>query len=385
MPSWCYFLGFTWGQSAVGQHFQALAEELTDRGERVLALTGGCNRSIENPNGSLIVRTWPSPRPTHMRDAKFLAELIRRHHPKCFVSNFGADNVMVLVGWLTGVPVRVAWYHTLQQQIAQDSEHPAWVRNIQRLRKRLVYHAATHLATNSLAACRDLQHAFGVPLQKCTIWANSLRDPWQDASPPVASSRALKVVCAGRFHPSKGQDTLIRAIASLRNEALCPEVLFLGDGPVRHDCEELARSLGVADWCHFLGSVSPAQVLAEMSSAAVTVVPSRDEAFGLVNIESLAAGTPVIASAVGGIPEIIRDGVDGFLVPPDDPIALASKLHVLLSDVGLRTSMGTQGRQRFLECFEQSIVVKRQADWLEALVAEAGQGDDGVAPCPVGR
>jgi glycosyltransferase involved in cell wall biosynthesis len=82
-------------------------------------------------------------------------------------------------------------------------------------------------------------------------------------------------------------------------------------------------------------------------------------------VESLAVGTPVVASSVGGIPEVVRDGVDGFLVPPDDPAALAAKVKLLLSDVELRRKMSLNARERFLSTFEQGKVVEEQADWLE--------------------
>jgi D-inositol-3-phosphate glycosyltransferase len=110
-----------------------------------------------------------------------------------------------------------------------------------------------------------------------------------------------------------------------------------------------------------------------MAEASVTAVPSRDEAFGLVALESIAVGTPVVASRVGGLAEIVRDGIDGFLVPPDDPKALAEKLAVLLSNRELRDQIGRNARQRFLDTFEQSKVVQEQANWFERIVAEAVQ------------
>ena len=105
-----------------------------------------------------------------------------------------------------------------------------------------------------------------------------------------------------------------------------------------------------------------------MALATATVVPSRSEGFGLVNIESLAVGTPVVASSVGGIVEVIRDGIDGFLVPPDNPELLAERLHLLLSNSELRSTMSRNARERFLTTFEQSKVIKEQADWLAASV-----------------
>jgi glycosyltransferase involved in cell wall biosynthesis len=85
-------------------------------------------------------------------------------------------------------------------------------------------------------------------------------------------------------------------------------------------------------------------------------------------IESLAVGTPVIGSNVGGIVEMIRDGVEGFLVEPDDPAALAEKLRLILLDKGLRDRMGRNARARFLEFFEQKRSLAEQVEWFERLM-----------------
>ncbi len=107
-----------------------------------------------------------------------------------------------------------------------------------------------------------------------------------------------------------------------------------------------------------------------MAEAALVVVPSRAEALGLVNIESLAVGTPVVASRVGGIGDAVRDGLDGLLVPPDDPAALAEAIGRLLADPATRQRMGHAARQGFLERFELQANIGRQVEWYEKLVAE---------------
>jgi glycosyltransferase involved in cell wall biosynthesis len=137
---------------------------------------------------------------------------------------------------------------------------------------------------------------------------------------------------------------------------------------------QMAEQKGVASRCRFVGDVSPGEVLARMSRAKVTVVPSRHEAFGVVNLESMSVGTPVIASRVDGIQEIVRDGVDGYLVPPGDPTALSEKLARVLQDQALRERLGLNARQHFLEEYENTLVVRRQADWLEQLVESGGRG-----------
>jgi len=105
-----------------------------------------------------------------------------------------------------------------------------------------------------------------------------------------------------------------------------------------------------------------------MRSATLTILPSRCDNCPLVIIESLAVGTPVIASRVGGIPEVVRDGIEGFLVPPDDPPSLATKLSHVLSDPVLLQQMRANARQRFLSQFEQRRAVEAQADWLESIL-----------------
>jgi glycosyltransferase involved in cell wall biosynthesis len=143
---------------------------------------------------------------------------------------------------------------------------------------------------------------------------------------------------------------------------------FVGDGPGRKECEQLAHELGVAGHCSFAGGVPHPEVLSRMAGAWATVVPSRAEAFGLVNIESLAVGTPVIGSATGGIAEIVRDRVDGLLFPPGDHKALARCMIELAQNQALRNQMSVSCRQRFLDHFELSRAVKTQADWLCGLI-----------------
>jgi glycosyltransferase involved in cell wall biosynthesis len=176
-------------------------------------------------------------------------------------------------------------------------------------------------------------------------------------------------VCAGRIYFGKGQDVLIRALALIKQREPRVHVDFIGDGPFKLDCMQLARDLGVEDRCTFLGPAKHDVVLAEMASATATVVPSRSEAFGVVTIESMAVKTPVVASRVGGITEIVRDGVDGLLVTPDDPADLAQKLETLLTQPDLVRRMREGAREGFLSRFEQRNAINEQATWFEAIAA----------------
>lgn len=368
---YCYFIGTRADQPAAVQHYNALAQELVNRGHKVFLILESRRVPVsENPHTNPATLIWPSRWPTKPADVRFLHMLIRQQRPDCLIASFGPTNLMTTLGGLLRVPHRVAWHSTMSTAIVSDFSNARWKTHYLIWRKKIVYRFATEVIGNSAAAAEDAQRSYGVPARKCHIFYNSLADPLPDLSQhhPISPHR---LICVGRLAPSKGQDTLIQAVALLKDTVKELSVEFVGDGPQKAAYQRLAEELGVADRCAFVGYVSHDEVLARMATASVCVVPSRSEAFGWVNIEAMSIGRPVVASNVGGIPEIIRDGQDGFLVPPDAPQALADKLRLILSDPALRAAMGQNARQRFLDRFEQKANVIRQADWFEALVAHA--------------
>jgi glycosyltransferase involved in cell wall biosynthesis len=347
-----------------------MAEKLSKRGHRVYLLLPGprtkeCDDTVSNP--SRIV--WPSARPTHLKDGLFLVRLIAKIRPTHLIANFASVNLMMIVGALLGIPRRISWYHTLTAQIDRDSKQSVRARRVLRLRKRVAYKAATDIVTNSNAGKRDLIEMFSVPGRKITVFPYGIADPVDELPDSAGPVEGDLVVCVGRLHATKGQDVLLHALKRLRDNETPARVHFIGGGPLRQEYEAMARSLGVSDRCKFLGGQPNADVLRRLGSAALSVVPSRFEAFGFVNIESMAMGTPVVASDVGGISEIIRDGVEGFLVPSEDSDALADRISRLLKDVSLRAEMSKNARARFLELYEQETVLTTQAKWIEGLVS----------------
>ncbi|HWQ90716.1 MAG TPA: glycosyltransferase, partial [Clostridia bacterium] len=165
-----------------------------------------------------------------------------------------------------------------------------------------------------------------------------------------------------------GQDVLLAALPLCGNLARSTRIEFVGGGWMKDQLRKTAAASGLGDRCTFTGIISRNEVLQKMAAAKISVVPSRHEAFGIVNVESMSVGTPVVASHIDGIPEIVRDGVDGFLVPPGDAAALADKLSLLLSNPSLCDRLGQNARQRFLNQYEDSAVLGPQADWLHQLV-----------------
>jgi glycosyltransferase involved in cell wall biosynthesis len=366
-------IGTPGGDRAIPRYFRALGGKLAERGHGVVLLTEP--RAVERPDSGLEIEHWPSKRPVRLRDARFFSRLVKRYQPDCVISNFAASNIMMTVAWLHRVPCRIDWYHTLSGQIGLDLNGALRRMNgsLQRARKRVVYRFATHVVANTHCAETDLRRVYGVTAEKTHVLNYAIPDPL-GAEEPGGQRAPFRVVCPGRLDFSKGQAEAIRALALLDGRVPDIQMEFLGEGPCREVYTRLARELGVADRCLFRGAVPLDEVHRTMRSAAVTLVPSLTEAFGLVNIESMAVGTPVIASRTGGVSEVVRDGEDGLLVPPGDPRAIAKALVTLLSDPALREQMGIRARRHFLAGFDIRAALENQSCWLEQAVASRTTG-----------
>lgn len=359
--------------TAVPSHFKALSDELVSRGHQVIILVAGRTMETERRSGNPLVFNWPSIRPTGIKDALFAQRLFSRYRPDCLIANFGAVNLMMIIGWLNRAPVRVAWYHTLSEAIKIDNKLPDWKRRALTLRKRMVYRLATHLVPVTLAAQQDLCSVFGVAPERCSVFYNPLDDPAGSGHPQAGSSPSggYQIACVGRFDLVKGQDVLIRALPAIKAGFPNLKVCFVGDGAQKENCQRLAQSLDVREICVFLGSAAHDEVLNLIKTADISVIPSRSDNCPMTLIESLACGKPVIASRVGGIPELMDDGVEGFLAPPDDPEALAEKITRLLKDDDLKAAFSANARNRFLKDYDLRSAVAREANWLEKIAGES--------------
>lgn len=365
-----YFIATSGRASASGSQKRALAQALVDAGhEAALLLNLRATQDTAHLRG-VTVLNWPSARPNRLRDGWWLLRLIRAERPTCLIAEFSAVTWMMLVGWLLRVPVRVAWHRTVTSARVGYSDR-GWWKHVLVWRRKMIFRCATHLAANSEAAAADLRDHFGVSPERITVLYNALKDPFTrtdlDLSP---TTDPQKIFCGSTFRPEKGQATLVRAAALLRQRTEAPfHIQFVGDGARKDAVEVLAAELAVADICDFAGGMNNRRAIAHLSDAAVAVVPSFAEAFGYVVIEAMALGIPVVASAVGGIPEVMRDGVDGFLVPPDDPDALADRLLHLLHDPDLRARLGRQARERFLATFEEQAVLRSHVRYFTEVAA----------------
>jgi glycosyltransferase involved in cell wall biosynthesis len=160
---------------------------------------------------------------------------------------------------------------------------------------------------------------------------------------PFPDPYALAV---GSFSRKKGFDVLLRAFASLAHEVPGLHLVIAGAGRELPAYTAFVQAAGLQARVHFVGIVQGAQKARFYRHCRFFVCPSRREPFATVNLEALAAGKPIVATAVGGNVEVVVDGVNGFLVPADEPAALAAAMRRLLREPTLAERMGRQSAQR---------------------------------------
>ncbi|MBW4661157.1 MAG: glycosyltransferase family 4 protein [Drouetiella hepatica Uher 2000/2452] len=179
------------------------------------------------------------------------------------------------------------------------------------------------------------------------------------------------VVFAGRLVPEKGVEVLLRAFAQVLPQVPQARLLIAGQGSEVSFLQTLAVELGISNAVTWLGHLPFAEMEQQFEAAWVQAVPSQwEEPFGNVSTEAMMRGTAVIASAVGGQPEIVQDGTTGFLVPPGEVEAIALPLLRLLSDRTLAEQMGQAGRQRALTHFSETQRTERFIDIYQQIQAK---------------
>jgi glycosyltransferase involved in cell wall biosynthesis len=158
--------------------------------------------------------------------------------------------------------------------------------------------------------------------------------------------RAHRLVTVARLSPEKGLPHLLEALPEVVGQFPDAEFLLVGGGALAGDLKDRAARLGVGDHVTFAGARPNPEALAMVSSAEVFVLPSLGEGLGIVLIEAQALGVPVVGTRVGGIPDVIEDGVTGLLVPPADPQALAGAVNCLFSDPALARRLAAVATSR---------------------------------------
>lgn len=178
---------------------------------------------------------------------------------------------------------------------------------------------------------------------------------------PAADGR-YTVGTVGRMEAPKAQDVFLRAMVRIREGLPGARGVIAGDGRMREQLEELRSRLGLNDAVDFLGAVPRHNVPDLLSSLDVFVLTSSWEGLPMALIEAAASGLPVVATDVGGVREVVQDGLNGFLVPSGDWQQIAAKVLLLLNDTEMRAAFGAQARGRAKAEFDIARLARDTAD-----------------------
>jgi glycosyltransferase involved in cell wall biosynthesis len=181
------------------------------------------------------------------------------------------------------------------------------------------------------------------------------------------SGSGVRVLCVARLVRHKGHATLLRALAALAGDGLQLEATLVGDGPERGELERLAAELGIGGQVRFAGPMGQDELPAVYRDHDVFCLPTLSEAVGVVNMEAMACGLPVVSSELMGVPELIEDGANGLLVTPGREGELAAALRRLAEDPRMRARMGEAGRVTVEERFDSATEAAKLRDLLEEL------------------
>jgi L-malate glycosyltransferase len=172
--------------------------------------------------------------------------------------------------------------------------------------------------------------------------------------PEKKSARQVTLMHISNFRPLKRVGDVVRIFAKVKAK-MDARLVLVGDGPEYGRTRELVESMGLADAVRYVGVVD--DVVSLLKAADVLLLPSETESFGLVALEAMASGVPVVASDVGGLPEVVEHGVTGFLAPVGDVDAMAAFCLKLLADCAGAKTYAKAARKRAVECFDYRTIV----------------------------
>jgi glycosyltransferase involved in cell wall biosynthesis len=347
---------------------------------------------------------WRIPRPSEIRDSIDLLELLTVWtagfpEPRTFTLRVARllaeragdfdvihDNQSLGTGLLTmadaGWPVVATVHHPITRDRVLDLAATRWWRKPSVHRwygfskmQEQVARQIPDLLTVSSSSAADIVSDFGVsPDQLHVVPLGVNTELFQPRSGPREPGRVMAIASADT--PLKGVATLLKAVARLRvNRDL--ELRLVAKVEPNGPTHKLIAELGISDIVHITSGLSDAELAALFASAEVACIPSLYEGFSLPAVEAMASGTPVVASRVGALPEVLgTDGACAELVPPADVDALTRALGALLDSPEKRRSLGKAGRTRAVNVFSWEAVAAQTVRVYERAIARntAGKG-----------
>ena len=357
-------------------------------GNRVVHIPAGPEHPLPKPELAMHLPTFAAEIIQWAADKGIHYDLIHSHY---WMSGVAA--AILKESWK--VPV-LQMFHTLGLMKNRIAQSPAEIEGEYRINgERQVMHDVERIVAATQAEVGQLQLLYNVPREKISIIPPGVDIgrfypiPVDEAKEVIGEGKCPRLLLfVGRIEPLKGIDTLIRALANLRQngamEHECYSLAIIGgepDAPPEDMSAEMARlktlcrELGLDDLVVFLGKRSQDTLPYYYSASEILIMPSHYESFGMVALEAMACGTPVVASQVGGLAFLVQDGITGYVVPGGDAEALAKTLEKLMKDPALRERLGKQAAE-YASFYSWEKIAVRVKTVYEEILEEKGKCKD---------
>lgn len=319
-------------------------------------------------NDHLTVLEWPDKRPTKFRDLWFCWNFFKKISPDVVMAHFTGIRLSMLGAWLAGVKHRVAWYHILSEQL-KGIKKGKWSERLMIEKFRAGYLFANYVVAFHEFGKQDANRFLRKPLENIFIVPNGLSLNPLALKKIATVSDAPVFLFLGRLDVSKGGDMIIKCFAKISEKYNDVKLLIVGDGDRKMEWEGLVKSLHLEKNVSMPGRTTSYNLIFDyLEKAYALLVPSRIDNFPTVIIEAFSAGVPVIASDSGGIPDMVKDGVDGFICETYNEKAWVDKIDFLINNAGLRNEMSMQARKSY----EERFTLEKHFNNVMALLSQIG-------------
>lgn len=325
-------------------HLFYVCRELAERAHRVFVISPTSKLSTrasetDIPFVRIYIRLWPKPFATLSYIVKSFVESFKLKQQIKIVhahtANYPVLATAFLFSFLTHKPYIVT---CLGSDIRVASR-----RFLQKIFQMPFLHNAKRILAVSNEISEIVRLQYGVPKRQIlavgTGYDDRVLQELRDTRLPIEAKKDLHIINVANMRPEKDQLTLLRSFARLRKNIKGVRLSLVGDGPLRGQLEKFVAQHDMHD-VEFMGMLSHKEALKHVATADAFILTSVEEGMPTVIIEALALGKPVIATVVGGIPEVVTDGVNGILVPPKSPEHIVKALERLMSDSRLRRRLG---------------------------------------------
>ena len=316
--------------TAIPDYFRYLGKEFNSHNFSVIFIFDGKVKNLPPNKKNIKYFTYPNKRPTKLEDFIFICKIIKQQRPTLCISNFGSTNIVSIASFIFNVSKRINYLHTSPNQLIIDSKkHPIhnW---FLKQRKKLILKTNTLVITNSSIMSQLITKSFKIKKDKISVLPYLLKQSTNHWRP--LNEREFNICIVGRLSLSKGHQDLLYAFSDCKKIHPKLKLLIAGDGIEKENLQKLTMSLGIKKHVAFLGDIPNEDIGEIFSRCFASISASKSEAFGIVNIESLWEGTPIICTNTEGSQDILFNGQNGYNVDLLHKNDLSKKISKILEN-----------------------------------------------------